>query len=133
VTRLVIDRGGAVVGVEVNHLPPDSDAYRRHEQGYRRFQKFLRFSTSKGVAAIKEYEALERSAGRRKLIRARNGVILCNRQLRVQPGDGATLRAGLLRRRARGQRRLRRQWYAPGSDGRWGPRPDECRLRLALD
>jgi 3-oxo-5alpha-steroid 4-dehydrogenase len=77
VTRLVIDRGGAIVGVEVNQLPPDSDAYRRHEQGYRRFQKFLRFSTSKGVAAIKEYEALEKSAGRRKLIRARNGVILC--------------------------------------------------------
>jgi len=66
VTRLVIDRGGAVVGVEVNHLPPDSDAYRRHEQGYRRFQKFLRFSTPKGVAAIKEYEALERSAGQRE-------------------------------------------------------------------
>jgi 3-oxo-5alpha-steroid 4-dehydrogenase len=77
VTRLVIDRSGRTVGVEVNHLPPESAAFRKHEEGYRRFQKFLRFSTSKGVAAIKEYERLEKSGGERKLIRARRGVILC--------------------------------------------------------
>jgi 3-oxo-5alpha-steroid 4-dehydrogenase len=76
VTRLVLDRHGNVIGVEVNHLPPDSAAFREHEKGYRRFQKFLRFSVPRGVAAIKEYEKLERSAGQRKLIRARHGVIL---------------------------------------------------------
>jgi len=76
VTRLVLDSTGAVVGVEVNQLPPDSDAFRKHERGYRRFQKFLRFSTPKGVAAIKQYEELEKSAGRRRLIRARHGVVL---------------------------------------------------------
>ena len=76
VTRLVLDHQGMVVGVEVNHLPPDSAAFRKHEQGYQRFQKFLRFSVPKGVAAIKEYENLEKSAGQRKLIRARRGVIL---------------------------------------------------------
>jgi 3-oxo-5alpha-steroid 4-dehydrogenase len=76
VVRLVHDRAGAVVGVEVNHLPPDSAAFRKHEKGYRRFQSFLRFSTSKGAAAIKQFEALEKSAGQRKLIRARRGVIL---------------------------------------------------------
>jgi 3-oxo-5alpha-steroid 4-dehydrogenase len=76
VTRLVLDRQGKVLGVEVNQLPPDSAAFRKHERGYQRFQKFLRFSVSKGVAAIKEYENLEKSAGQRKLIRARRGVIL---------------------------------------------------------
>jgi 3-oxo-5alpha-steroid 4-dehydrogenase len=76
VTRLVLNRSGAVVGVEVNHLPPDSAAYRKHESGYRRFQQFLRFVKAKGLAAIKQYDALEKSAGQRKLIRARRGVIL---------------------------------------------------------
>jgi len=76
VTRLVLDRAGVVVGVEVNQLPPDSAAFRKHEQGYKRFQSFLRFSVPKGVAAIKQYEMLEKSAGQRKLIRARRGVIL---------------------------------------------------------
>lgn len=76
VTRLVLDRSGAVVGVEVNHLPPESAAFRKHEQGYKRFQKFLRFSTAQGVAAIKQYEMLEKTAGQRRLIRARRGVIL---------------------------------------------------------
>jgi 3-oxo-5alpha-steroid 4-dehydrogenase len=76
VTRLVLDRQGKVVGVEVNHLPPDTAAFRKHEQGYRRFQKLLRFSVPKGVAAIKAYENLEKTAGQRKLIRARRGVIL---------------------------------------------------------
>jgi 3-oxo-5alpha-steroid 4-dehydrogenase len=76
VTRLVIDRHGKVAGVEVNHLSPGSAAFRKHEQGYQRFQKYLRFSVPKGVAAIKEYENLEKSAGQRKLIRARRGVIL---------------------------------------------------------
>jgi 3-oxo-5alpha-steroid 4-dehydrogenase len=76
VARLVLDRHGRVVGVEVNQLPPDSAAYRKHAKSYDLFQKFLRFSVPKGVAAIKEYERLERSAGQRKLIRARRGVIL---------------------------------------------------------
>jgi 3-oxo-5alpha-steroid 4-dehydrogenase len=76
VTRLVLDRHGRVVGVEANQLPPASAAYRKHQQGYQRFQKFLRFSVPKGVAAIKEYENLEKSAGQRRLIRARHGVIL---------------------------------------------------------
>jgi 3-oxo-5alpha-steroid 4-dehydrogenase len=76
VTRLVLDRTGAVVGVEVNQLPPAGEAFRKHEQGYKRFQGFLRFSLAKGVAAIKQYEMLEKSNGQRKLIRARRGVVL---------------------------------------------------------
>jgi 3-oxo-5alpha-steroid 4-dehydrogenase len=76
VTRLVFDRHGTVVGVEVNQLPPDSAAFRKHARSYQLFQKFLRFSVPRGVAAIKEYEKLESSAGQRKLIRARRGVIL---------------------------------------------------------
>jgi 3-oxo-5alpha-steroid 4-dehydrogenase len=76
VTRLVLDRHGTVVGVEVNQLPPGSAAFRKHAKSYQLFQKFLRFSVPRGVAAIKEYEKLEQSAGQRKLIRARRGVIL---------------------------------------------------------
>jgi 3-oxo-5alpha-steroid 4-dehydrogenase len=76
VTRLVLDRHGTVVGVEVNQLPPDSAAFRKHAKSYQLFQKFLRFSVPRGIAAIKEYEQLEKSAGQRKLIRARRGVIL---------------------------------------------------------
>jgi 3-oxo-5alpha-steroid 4-dehydrogenase len=76
VTRLVLDRHGTVVGVEVNQLPPDSAAFRKHAKSYQLFQKFLRFSVPRGVAAIKAYEKLEQSAGQRKLIRARRGVIL---------------------------------------------------------
>jgi 3-oxo-5alpha-steroid 4-dehydrogenase len=76
VTRLVLDRANAVVGVEVNQLPPGSAAYRDHEKGYKRFQKFLRFSTAKGTEAIRRYEMLEKSSGQRRLIRARRGVIL---------------------------------------------------------
>jgi 3-oxo-5alpha-steroid 4-dehydrogenase len=76
VARLVLDRHGTVVGVEVNQLPPDSAAFRKHARSYQLFQKFLRFSVPRGIAAIKEYERLEQSAGQRKLIRARRGVIL---------------------------------------------------------
>jgi 3-oxo-5alpha-steroid 4-dehydrogenase len=76
VTRLVLDRHGTVVGVEVNQLPPGSAAFRKHAKSYQLFQKFLRFSVPRGIAAIKEYEKLEQSAGQRKLIRARRGVIL---------------------------------------------------------
>jgi 3-oxo-5alpha-steroid 4-dehydrogenase len=76
VVRLVLDRHESVIGVEVNQLPPDSVAFRKHAKSYQRFQKFLRFSVPRGVAAIKEYDNLEKSAGRRKLIRARRGVIL---------------------------------------------------------
>jgi 3-oxo-5alpha-steroid 4-dehydrogenase len=76
VTRLVLDRHGTVVGVEVNQLPPDSAAFRKHARSYQLFQKFLRFSVPRGIAAIREYEKLEQTAGQRKLIRARRGVIL---------------------------------------------------------
>ena len=94
VTRLVLDRHGTVVGVEVNQLPPDSAAFRKHAKSYQLFQKFLRFSVPRGVAAIKEYEKLEQSAGQRKLIRARRGVILStgsfafNREMMQQYAPG---------------------------------------------
>lgn len=76
VTRLVIDEHGAVVGVEINQIEPNSPAWTKHEKGINWFNKLLRFEKGRAVASTKKLLRLEADNGSRKLIKARRGVVL---------------------------------------------------------
>ena len=74
VTRLVVDVSGAVVGVEVNALPESQ--WQRHQALYRKVHPWMPFIGEKIERAIAAAKALEKCSTQRKLIRARNGVLL---------------------------------------------------------
>jgi 3-oxo-5alpha-steroid 4-dehydrogenase len=76
VTRLVTDDSGAIIGVEVNELPRESAAGRRHRRLVAWFNKGQ--GVLYGLPArmiLKRLNALEQS-GVRKFIRARRAVVL---------------------------------------------------------
>ena len=74
VVRLVVDSAGTVVGIEVLEMP---DEHREAHQGfYDLVHPFKPFAFEETNRAIADCERLERQVGRRRLIRARKGVIL---------------------------------------------------------
>lgn len=75
VQRLVIDGAGAVVGAEVIEIV-DPEHRHRHMALYAKVDPMRPFNTARAEKAIAEALALESSAGRRRLVRARSGVIL---------------------------------------------------------
>lgn len=74
VRRLVVDRGGAVLGVEIHELPQESIA--RHANYYKKVNPLRPFSGKKADRAISECRQFEKANGSRRFIRARGGVIL---------------------------------------------------------
>lgn len=75
VQRLVIDGEGAVVGAEVIEIVDPEDR-RRHMALYAKVDPMRPFNTARAEKAIAEALALESRTGRRRLVRARSGVIL---------------------------------------------------------
>lgn len=76
VMRLVTDEDGSVVGVEVNSLPRESAARQEHLRDILRFNGFFRYLPGMADKLKRRIESAEERAGVRKVIRARNGVIL---------------------------------------------------------
>jgi 3-oxo-5alpha-steroid 4-dehydrogenase len=72
--RLLTDRAGAVIGVEV--LTLDEASRSAHQKQYRIVHPWRPFKSKQVVKAIKTARDLEESRGVRRAIRARNGVIL---------------------------------------------------------
>lgn len=72
--RLIADRNGRVVGVEVLALPPAVRA--EHERLYREVDPHKPFNTEGVIKAIREADALEQLAGIRRRIKAEAGLIL---------------------------------------------------------
>jgi len=92
VGRLVVDKTGAVVGVEVWRLKPGTAAFKKHEKATRRLDAFLKFLPASVRKLNKKLNRLEAEAGERVLIRARGGVILT--------AGGFAFNAGMLTRYA---------------------------------
>ncbi|HEY3654707.1 MAG TPA: FAD-binding protein [Steroidobacteraceae bacterium] len=75
VSRLVATKNGAIVGVQVAALP---DAARdKHIALFKKISPFVPFKGEKSEEAIRNARVLERICARPKLVRARNGVVLC--------------------------------------------------------
>lgn len=75
VTRLVVDKGGAVVGVEAQVLEQPADR-ERHQELYRKIDPMQPFIADKAEAAIMQATELENAKSRTMLVRARKGVVL---------------------------------------------------------
>jgi 3-oxo-5alpha-steroid 4-dehydrogenase len=76
VVRLVTDRGGNVLGVEVKRLVPGSKAYKTHDKEIRQIDRWGRFLPPRVKKQNVKLEKLEKDEGERMLIRARGGVVL---------------------------------------------------------
>lgn len=76
VMRLVLDRQGAVQGVEVRQLPPGSRALRQHRRLIRVIHSGLNLVEPVLLRAVKKSAAIIQKHGERRLIRARRGVVL---------------------------------------------------------
>ena len=74
VRRLVVDRDGAVLGVELLAIPPAHWA--AHDAIYRKLNPMRPFANVRHEKAIAEVAAFERQFAQRRLIRARGGVVL---------------------------------------------------------
>jgi len=74
VRRLVVDREGAVVGVEIAPVP--QDWHERHQALYNKIIPMRPFSGKHNERAIAAAKAFEEQVHNRKLIRARKGVVL---------------------------------------------------------
>ena len=74
--RLVTDRAGNVLGVEVKRLPPGSAAYKTHDKQIRQIDNWGRFLPPRVKKQNIELQKLEQDEGERVLIRARGGVVL---------------------------------------------------------
>lgn len=72
--RLIIDRSGAVLGVETVDIPDDQKE--RHEEFYRAIVPMKPFANGKYEKAIASCRRFERGISGRRNIRARKGVIL---------------------------------------------------------
>lgn len=75
VVRLVVDAADAVIGVEVLVIEGEADR-KRHMELYKLVDPLRPFNTARAEKAIAEALELEQRVGVRKLIRARDGVIL---------------------------------------------------------
>jgi 3-oxo-5alpha-steroid 4-dehydrogenase len=75
VQRLVVDGEGSVVGCEVIEIVDPADRA-RHMALYAKVDPMRPFNTARAEQAIAEALAFELQVGRRRLIRARGGVIL---------------------------------------------------------
>ena len=73
--RLVTDTHGAVLGVQVRRLKPESAAYTAHDKAIRRIDAYLRFVPPRVKKLNGDLLAME-AQGEPVLIRARGGVIL---------------------------------------------------------
>jgi 3-oxo-5alpha-steroid 4-dehydrogenase len=74
VRRLVVDRSGNVLGVEILHIPEHRRA--EHAEIYRKLNPMRPFAAIKHERAIAEAHAFEQQFTVRRLIRARRGVVL---------------------------------------------------------
>jgi 3-oxo-5alpha-steroid 4-dehydrogenase len=75
VIRLVVDRAEQVVGVEMIVIANEADR-KAHMDLYRKVDPMRPFNTARAEQAIADAFDLERRVGVRKLVRARDGVIL---------------------------------------------------------
>jgi 3-oxo-5alpha-steroid 4-dehydrogenase len=75
VTRLVTDKSGNVLGVEVKQLKTGTPGYVQHVKGTKK-ASLLRFLPPQLIKFNKKLVALEQREGERVLIRARGGVVL---------------------------------------------------------
>lgn len=75
VMRLVTDKNDEVVGIEVIAIEGEADR-KKHMELYKLVDPMRPFNTARAEKAIAEALELEARVGVRKLIRARNGVIL---------------------------------------------------------
>lgn len=73
--RLIVDSQNAVIGVEVLHIEKPEDQ-KKHMALYAVVDPMRPFNTARSEKAIAEALAFEQQVGVRKLIRARQGVIL---------------------------------------------------------
>lgn len=76
VSRLVLDKKGAVLGVETLTLPHAHHA--RHKQLYDMVDAWKPFNNAKTEKAVKAAKELEQAYGQPRLIRARKGVVLAS-------------------------------------------------------
>ena len=74
VTRLVVDASGAVVGVEVNAIPESQ--WKQHQVLYKKVHPWMPLIGERIERAIADVKVLEGASTQRRLIRARNGVLL---------------------------------------------------------
>lgn len=72
--RLILDRSGAVIGIEVLALAPEAHA--AHAKLYDQVTPRQPFSAGRKAKAIAKAHAMEAEAGRPMLIRARGGIVL---------------------------------------------------------
>ncbi|MEJ7935831.1 FAD-binding protein [Sphingobium sp. AN558] len=108
--RLIVDKAGRVVGVEVISLPPSF--HERHEKLYRKISPYVPFRNRTYEKLLAALHDLETKEGRALLIRARSGVVLAtggfpfNREQVARYNPGLAANYPLLQRLA-----------MPGSDG----------------
>jgi 3-oxo-5alpha-steroid 4-dehydrogenase len=76
VVRLVLDRAGTVIGVEVQRIPAQSKAWKQHARWIRLINSGLNYFEAAIQKAVRKTYAIEREAGERVLLRAKNGVVL---------------------------------------------------------
>ncbi|WP_028079101.1 FAD-binding protein [Solimonas soli] len=75
-SRLVLDRSGTVVGVEVRRIPPGAKAWKKHRRLINLVNAGLNYFEPVIQWAARKTAALEQNDGQRLLIRARRGVVL---------------------------------------------------------
>lgn len=76
VVRLLTDSDHAVVGIEVMQL--EEGAREEHQKQYEIVHPWTPFKYRKMLKALKRARELEETQSKRRLIRARKGVVLCN-------------------------------------------------------
>ncbi|MDB6061018.1 MAG: hypothetical protein JWM78_1121 [Verrucomicrobiaceae bacterium] len=74
--RLVLDKTQAVIGVEVQRIPAQSNALKQHSRLIRIINSGLNYFEPVIQRAARKTYAIEREAGERILIRAKKGVVL---------------------------------------------------------
>jgi 3-oxo-5alpha-steroid 4-dehydrogenase len=73
--RLVVDKSGAVIGIEIDQFP--ETAFAKHRSLYKKVSPYLPMNGERAEKAVRYCAQFEKEAGaRRKLIRARRGVVL---------------------------------------------------------
>ncbi|MDB5985944.1 MAG: FAD-binding protein [Nevskia sp.] len=75
-SRLVLDRSGVVIGIEVRRIPPGTKAWKKHSRLIRLINSGLNYFEPAIQWAARKSAPLEQGFGERILIRARRGVVL---------------------------------------------------------
>lgn len=76
VQRLIVDRSGAVVGVEVNRLDETSGEAAQHRALHQKFKPMVPFGQARAEKALQAVRSYEAVSGRPVRIHAKGGVIL---------------------------------------------------------